>query len=523
MEVPCYQSKLLCELNEQRKRDFFCDCSILVDGRVFKAHRNVLFAGSGYFRALLVHYLQDSGQRHSTASLDIVTAEAFSTILDFLYSGRLALNSDNVIEVMSAASYLQMTDVVSFCKGYIRSSLEICNREKEKEKERDNGKKQDGGEGLADSGTPASPPCGSSGAAASPTPVPDRGPSLISQPTISSGTPSRTTLPNTPGPARDSESECSSRGGFPSEAGVRQRDVDLMNPSSSSSSGMALQLVHPKIEYDPEEELEESPEAKGLGLYPGPPLHHPHHGRLLLPSSVPSNEHSAVGYGGYQHRQFVETMVRGGGPSPLRDRVDHGQLFVQGMGPGADGGRVDEGLGLGGSSIMEIQSDWFGEDAGDGMVVPVKLHKCLFCPYTAKQKGILKRHIRCHTGERPFPCQICGKRFTRQEHLRSHAHSVHRSTWPVVCKGCRRIFTGNLSPGLRRFGLCDSCTCTTTTCDDSAPSNPGSQPEVLDRGDGDTDWSSFMDDVDEVEVGRVEDIEAKQEIHRQLTGTDVVM
>lgn len=51
-------SKLLFELNEQRKRDFFCDCSILVEGRVFKAHRNVLFAGSGYFRALLVHYLQ---------------------------------------------------------------------------------------------------------------------------------------------------------------------------------------------------------------------------------------------------------------------------------------------------------------------------------------------------------------------------------------------------------------------------------------------------------------------------------
>jgi hypothetical protein len=58
MEVPCYLAKLLRELNEQRKRDYFCDCSILVEGRVFKAHRNVLFAGSGYFRALLVHYLQ---------------------------------------------------------------------------------------------------------------------------------------------------------------------------------------------------------------------------------------------------------------------------------------------------------------------------------------------------------------------------------------------------------------------------------------------------------------------------------
>ncbi|KAM9340490.1 zinc finger and BTB domain-containing protein 8B [Symphorus nematophorus] len=517
MEVPCYLPKLLFELNEQRKRDFFCDCSILVEGRVFKAHRNVLFAGSGYFRALLVHYLQDNGQRYSTASLDIVTADAFSIILDFLYSGRLALNRSNVIEVMSAASYLQMTDLVNFCKGYIRSSLEICNKEKEKNTEKEN-QAQDGGMGPADSGTPAATI--SSGAEAaephSQVAEADRGSGLGPESVTSARTPLSIPVPTTPGTSRDMDSDYHSREEFGSGSEGQKGHMDQTNLSSSSSSALTPELVNPKIEYDPDEELMESPDTKDLSSYPGPPLHNPHHSRLLPPSPSPSNERSPLGYSpSFNARQLVEMLARGEGPSPLGDRG--GQRFNQSLGSSTGGGRMDEGLGFVGSSIMEIQTDWLGEDTGDVLVMPVKLHKCPFCPYTAKQKGIMKRHIRCHTGERPFPCPMCGKRFTRQEHLRSHALSVHRHYWPVSCKSCRRTFTGSgVSPGLRRFGICDSCNCVTTTHDDSTPVHPASQPEPIERADGGTDWSSFMDDVDEVEVGRVEDLVEKQMLERQL-------
>lgn len=98
---------------------------------------------------------------------------------------------------------------------------------------------------------------------------------------------------------------------------------------------------------------------------------------------------------------------------------------------------------------------------------------------------------------------------------------VHRHFWPVTCKGCRRTFTGaNVSPGLKRFGFCDSCNCVTTTHDDSSPANVAIKPEPVDRADEGAVWSSLMDDADEVEVGRVEDLVEKQLMERHLADAD---
>lgn len=292
-----------------------------------------------------------------------MTADAFSIILDFLYSGRLALNRSNVIEVMSAASYLQMTDLVNFCKEYIHSSLEICNKEKEKNTEKET-QAHDSGMAPADSGTTAgSISTGEeAGEPHSQVAEADRGSGLHLETVTSARTPLAIPVTTAPGTSRDINSDCNSREELGSGSGGQKGHID-QNNLASSSSALTPELVNPKIEYDPDEELIESPDTKELVLYPGPPLHNPHHNRLLPSSPSPSNERSPLGYSpSFNARQLMEILARSDGPSPHGDRVGH--RFNQGLGS-STGGRMDEGLGFVGSSIMEIQSDWLGEDTGN--------------------------------------------------------------------------------------------------------------------------------------------------------------
>ncbi|XP_074073829.1 zinc finger and BTB domain-containing protein 8B [Macrotis lagotis] len=491
MEMQSYYTKLLGELNEQRKRDFFCDCSIIVEGRIFKAHRNILFANSGYFRALLIHYIQDSG-RHSTASLDIVTSEAFSTILDFLYSGKLDLCGENVIEIMSAASYLQMTDVVNFCKSYIRSSLDIC-RKMEKE------------------AAVAVVAAAAAAAVAAAHQTDDRS-AASGQEMIPCGPKSQCPI-LVPLPEQREVGNCPQDAPCEDCTSCHPLELVVKGPPAGDSMDDFPSLpkgTEPKVEFDSDEAEVEVEIGDRLQQFSAPLALEPIEGVL------PGSQALDLACNNYHMKQFLEALLRNSTIQNKEDAVHFSRNFES----------RPEDAGMAVSSGMDIPSDWYGEDTGDVLVVPIKLHKCPFCPYTAKQKGILKRHIRSHTGERPYPCDTCGKRFTRQEHLRSHALSVHRSNRPIICKGCRRTFTSSLSQGLRRFGLCDSCTCITNPQDDPVPINLSqmetSSSEGQEKGDTDNDWPIYVESGEENDPPG-DDSDDKQQLHRSLLDREALM
>ncbi|MCL4160031.1 UNVERIFIED_CONTAM: hypothetical protein GTU68_065882 [Idotea baltica] len=63
-------------------------------------------------------------------------------------------------------------------------------------------------------------------------------------------------------------------------------------------------------------------------------------------------------------------------------------------------------------------------------------HRCPHCDYRSYCVGNVKRHIKFkHTGERPFPCLVCAKRFTLKEHLQIH-NRIHTGEKPFQCPHC---------------------------------------------------------------------------------------
>lgn len=48
---------------------------------------------------------------------------------------------------------------------------------------------------------------------------------------------------------------------------------------------------------------------------------------------------------------------------------------------------------------------------------------CSVCGRVFNSKGHLTRHVRTHSGDKPFPCPLCGQRFNQKENMQRHFKS----------------------------------------------------------------------------------------------------
>ena len=56
-----------------------------------------------------------------------------------------------------------------------------------------------------------------------------------------------------------------------------------------------------------------------------------------------------------------------------------------------------------------------------------KIYGCTHCNKEFRQLNDLRRHLRIHSGERPYSCE-CGKRFRLKHHLQGHVKRCHKAS-----------------------------------------------------------------------------------------------
>lgn len=141
---------------------------------------------------------------------------------------------------------------------------------------------------------------------------------------------------------------------------------------------------------------------------------------------------------------------------------------------------------------------------------PPVIYNCSTCGRGFGKQSLLVRHIRVHTGDRPFECQFCGRCFNQKHVLVEHVKAYHEGLHPnkqYSCPYCsfKSVQKGNLKVHIGRLHqfayYLDKC---------------------RDKGTSRTSGVKSKDDELENDVvGIVEELESSDDRHLSLNITEV--
>ncbi|XP_010287441.1 PREDICTED: zinc finger and BTB domain-containing protein 17, partial [Phaethon lepturus] len=382
MDFPQHSKQVLEQLNQQRQLGLLCDCTFVVDGIDFKAHKAVLAACSEYFRMLFV-------DQKDVVHLDISNAAGLGQVLEFMYTAKLSLNSDNVEDVLAVAGFLQMQEIVTACNALKALTMPAENPAKSQQPPAEIGAdkaalehKRSTAEALSDL---------------------DKIKPVPADPKEMEETPA----------AAATQPEAQALGG--------QEGADLAIQEG-------LNAEFPSC-LQPEESVvgNGSPAAKG-DVSPGAEM-----GEMELEGKEEEGEMTA--------EEEEEAKI----PEEEQPQLENGENAEDNESGSTDSGQENSGE----TRLLRLGTY---SDRTESKAYGSVTHKCEDCGKEFTHTGNFKRHIRIHTGEKPFSCRECNKAFSDPAACKAHekTHSLHKKRHTgeakYRCDDCGKLFTtsGNL-------------------------------------------------------------------------------
>ncbi|XP_073680737.1 zinc finger and BTB domain-containing protein 7C [Garra rufa] len=457
---PNHSNDVLCSLNEQRRDGLLCDVILVVRDQEYRTHRSVLAACSQYFKKLFTVATgssQDSNQHH-IYELDFVAPESLTAILEFAYTSTLTVTASNVKEILSAARLLEIPCIINVC-------LEIMDT---------------GGGGEPGGGGGNGPPEGEEFEGDDEEDEEEEDEEEMEEEVDSKD-----------GEFEDNNSEKSTQGVENQEQPKVWENRGTDSPPCSSQQGVLKsdgQESQRRQSNTPEAQKPRAPEGlegRALkdfsiesllqeGLYPKVPgLERGAGFSPLLPGFYPPMW--AAEFPGYPQileprhpshpfpnaslengpldlavkKEVIKEEMKDEPTNPMLHRDFLKDFMSPGLGIASDPalGPIKEGADLrsylsflSASHLGTLFPPWQLEE--ERKMKPKASQQCPICNKVIQGAGKLPRHMRTHTGEKPYMCTICEVRFTRQDKLKIHMRK-HTGERPYICLHCNSKFVHN--------------------------------------------------------------------------------
>ncbi|XP_051853486.1 zinc finger and BTB domain-containing protein 24 isoform X1 [Antechinus flavipes] len=110
-----HSGTILANFEEQRKRGFLCDITLIVENVHFRAHKALLAASSEYFSMM---FAEEGEIGQSIYMLEGMLADTFSILLEFIYTGYLHASEKSAEQILATAQFLKVYDLVNAYTDY---------------------------------------------------------------------------------------------------------------------------------------------------------------------------------------------------------------------------------------------------------------------------------------------------------------------------------------------------------------------------------------------------------------------